>query len=181
MNCHGKLQSRHPGRQSDPRPRAALHPQRHGRVGHRPGGERSREARRPMGRRNDVRRYHAVGPHGRNRQRVSEQGLARADRRPAEARPLGERRPEASKLKVVGERMQMLGGREGGGGAPAVAAAAAADAAPTRASERSTTIRYTCRPAARRRATTFRSKCLVSVAESALHPAPITDIRHLAN
>ena len=46
-------------------------------------------------------------------QRVPQQGLAGADRRPAEARYLGRKDGQKrSKLKVVGERMQMLGGAE---------------------------------------------------------------------
>ena len=61
-----------------------------------------------------------------------------------------------SKLKVVGERMQMLGSREGGGGGGGGGRAAAA--ARRRRNRSTTSPNNTCRPAARRRATIFRSR-----------------------
>ena len=63
-----------------------------------------------------------------------------------------------SKLKVIGERMQMLGAREGGGGGGG--GGARRRRRRWRRRHRSTTIpNNTCPPAARRRTTTFRSKC----------------------
>ncbi len=72
-----------------------------------------------------------------------------------------------SKLKVIGERLQMLGAREagrGGGGSGRGSAAdrramSAAGAAARRATNRPTTTpNNTCQPAARRRTTIFRSR-----------------------
>ena len=64
-----------------------------------------------------------------------------------------------SKLKVVGERLQMLGSREGGGGGGGGGGRSSGGGGSGRRRTRSTTNpNNTCPPAARRRATTFRFK-----------------------
>ena len=77
----------------------------------------------------------------RSRQRIPDQRLAGADRRPAEARYLGGNDGQKrSKLKVIGERMQIArqprragGGGAGGGGRPRWRRSASAPARPTSA------------------------------------------------
>ena len=99
------------------------------------GRERPPQDRqRRMDRRDDVRRRHALGPHGRSRQRVPEQGLERADRRSAEARHLGKGRQE--ELQAPRRRRPHANARRSrrrrGRRRSRVAVAAAAEARPAR-------------------------------------------------
>ncbi len=93
------------------------------------GGDRDRPGRQrpPQGpewrldRRDHVCRRHPVGPHGRDRQRIPDEGFAGADRGAAEARHLGKGRQE--KLQIAGRRRaDAIAGRQ----IAAVVAAAAA-------------------------------------------------------
>ena len=89
----------------------------HGRVGNRLGGQRSPQRRQGrMGRRDDVRRRHALGPQA----EIAGEYLTKGSPVLIEGRLKldqwekdGQKR---SKLRVVAENMRMLGGKGGGGG-----------------------------------------------------------------